>query len=152
VAIDRLVAVQVLPSYEEKCTTSTHGTSCTVEEAGTYQIINHHSDFKRTYEIPNGDGDGGGGGGGTPTAPTVTGQAYSSSAIEIQWSGASDSDGTVVRYDVYRDGVKSFSVDGSSWWQEGLTADTPYVYEVVAIDNDGKQSPRSAAISIRTNP
>jgi len=99
----------------------------------------------------------GGGGGqdtdnGLPTSPVVSGQAYSQTAIEIQWTASTDSNGSVEKYGVYRDGEFSHYTLGRSWWQEGLTRNTEYRYEVVALDNEGNHSAPSSPIVVRTNP
>ena len=93
--------------------------------------------------------------GSNPTAPVLSGQDYSSSAIEITWSPSSDSDGAVVEYEVVRsaNGQSITHVtNGRSWWQDNLSANTEYTYSVKAVDNDGNRSASSNVITVRTRP
>ena len=90
-----------------------------------------------------------------PTPPVLSGQDYSSSAIEITWTASSDSDGAVVEYEVVRtsNGQNiTHRTNGRSWWQDDLSANTEYTYSVKAVDNDGNRSANSNVITVRTRP
>jgi len=124
----------------------------------TYQVYAIDNDGGRSsasvsLELSTpGSNDGGDSDNGIPTSPIVSGQAHSQTAIEIQWDASTDSNGSIDRYEIYRNGEHSHHTQGRSWWQEGLTPDTEYRYEVVAIDNDGNRSAPSSVIAVRTNP
>lgn len=64
---------------------------------------------------------------------------YSSSAGEVFWPRATDPDGYVKAYQIFRNGSLIAVKDATSLWQPGLSAGT-YHYTIYAIDNDGKRS------------
>ncbi len=73
-----------------------------------------------------------------PTAviSLLEGAVYSSSAVEIFWQ-LSESVTGIKGFDVKRDGVLVDSNDGRSFFEEGLSPSTKYVYEVTAFDDSG---------------
>lgn len=68
-----------------------------------------------------------------PVSPTI---------CELEWSAATDGDGTVVTYRVFRDGtpVQDVAAPTQSWTATGLTPTQTYTWAVEAIDDDGAQS------------
>ena len=104
--------------------------------------------------------DGGGDGGGDPGTPvssgpsavqSLAGAVYSQSALEIFWEAASSTDSAVVAYRVLRDGSPvAASLDGLSFFEEGLDAGTQYTYSVSAIDADGNEGP-ATTVDLTTN-
>ncbi|MEU6242760.1 glycoside hydrolase family 6 protein [Streptomyces sp. NPDC047024] len=97
-------------------------------------------------------GSSGGGGGDTqaPTAPTgVAVSATTADSVSLTWRAATDNTG-VTGYDVYRDGVRTGSVTGTSYTDTGLSAATTYAYTVKAKDAAGNLSAASAAVSATT--
>lgn len=91
------------------------------------------------------------GGEGFPTVPVnLSAQVYSGTALEVFWDRSTDDDGVVVAYNVMRDGQAVGSVQGNSFFDEGLTAATSYEYSVVAIDNLANESAVSAVFSVTT--
>ncbi len=90
-----------------------------------------------SYHVPSDD----------KTAPTVpknlTATAASASRIDLLWSASTDSVG-VAGYKIYRGGSYVKSVTGTSAPDIGLTALTPYCYQVTAIDKAKNESAKSA--------
>lgn len=56
----------------------------------------------------------------------------------------------VAIYNLYRNGHVAASVEGTSYTDSGLDADTQYSYQVEAVDTDGNTSPTSPAVIVRT--
>lgn len=80
---------------------------------------------------------------GAPDAPpNLRSARYSSSAGEIMWDAANDSDGVVVGYRIVRNGVDLGTVDARSRYEPNLSGGT-YNYQVFAVDNDGNESAAS---------
>ncbi len=76
-----------------------------------------------------------------PTTPgNVRALRYSSTAGEVQWDRSSDPDGQVVGYRIVRNGTDLGVRDALSIYEGSLTSGT-YVYEITAIDDEGKASP-----------
>ncbi len=93
--------------------------------------------------------DGGGGGDPDPVIPvSPSGLAVSgttSSSVSLSWSPVANATG----YNVYRDGTKVQSVNGSSATVTGLAADTSYTFQVTATNAAG-ESPRTTSVNGRT--
>lgn len=90
------------------------------------------------------------GGDGDPTVPmNVMVQVYSGTALEIFWDRSTD-DNEVVAYAVLRDGERYTSVQGNSFFDDGLKRGTSYEYQIVAIDNMANESAPSAAVVAMT--
>lgn len=89
-------------------------------------------------------------GDGAPSVPmNVSAQVYSSTALELFWDRSTD-DGLVVAYSILRDGQAYASVQGNSFFDEGLVGNTTYEYQVVAIDNMANESEPTVAVSVTT--
>jgi hypothetical protein len=67
-------------------------------------------------------------------ASTLASQVYSSTAIELFWDKASDSE---VSYEVRRDDQLLTVNDGRSYYDEGLSPGTRYNYNVTALNTAG---------------
>ncbi|ASJ71080.1 endonuclease/exonuclease/phosphatase family protein [Granulosicoccus antarcticus] len=74
-----------------------------------------------------------------PGLDTLTGEVYSSSALELFWS-ASELSPAPVSFEVVRDGELVASTDGRSFFDDELQADTRYYYTLTAIQQDGRRS------------
>lgn len=86
-----------------------------------------------------------------PTAVNnLTGAVYSSTAVEIFWEPAVSSTSTVTAYRVLRDGSPVTTLDGLSFYEQGLTAGTSYEYSVSAIDANGLEGD-SQTVQLTTN-
>ena len=98
----------------------------------------------------------GGGNPGTPVtnAPSavqsLTGAVYSRSALEIFWETATSVNSSIVSYRVLRDGAPVATLDGLSYFEEGLDAGTQYTYSVSAIDAEGNEGP-ATMVDLTTN-
>ena len=94
--------------------------------------------------IDGGDagGDNGVAAGGPSAVPSLTAQAYSSSAVEIFWDAAESADSTIAYYEVSRDGTVLDMFDGRSFFEEGLPAGTSFRYYVVPVDAEDRRGPR----------
>ena len=78
---------------------------------------------------------------------SLQGSVYSSSAVELFWQITTDQ--TVVHFDIYRNGNRVASLNGQSYFDDALSADTAYQYEVVATFNTGSRS--LGTVQLRTN-
>ncbi|MFK7889951.1 MAG: trypsin-like serine protease [Granulosicoccus sp.] len=72
--------------------------------------------------------------------------AYSSSALELFWQPATSSDSVIASYEVKRNDVVVENRDARSFFDEGLSPGTAYVYEVTAIDALGRRGLKSQAV------
>ena len=94
-----------------------------------------------------------GGGGGDTQAPTVptglSGQAISSSQINLSWTASTDNIG-VTGYRIYRNGALIGTSTITSYSNTGLSASTTYTYAVSAYDAAGNVSSQSASASATT--
>lgn len=84
-----------------------------------------------------------------PTAPrnlTITGTTYSS--VSLDWDPSTDDVG-VYKYDLFINGVKSYTIDASetSFTAYNLNKDSLYTFVVKARDVAGNLSPRSNQVS-----
>ena len=86
-----------------------------------------------------------------PAAPTgLVAPGVTEKSISLSWTAATDNVG-VVKYDIYRDGVKISSVTGASYTDTiGLQPKTAYKYKVRAFDAAGNASVFSAELSVTT--
>ena len=88
----------------------------------------------------------------TQAPSTPQGLIFSSrtnSSVSLAWTASSDNVG-VTRYDVFRDGSKVGSATGTTYSDTGLTASTPYLYTVAAVDAAGNLSATSTTLSVAT--
>ena len=74
--------------------------------------------------------------------------------IPVSWTAATDSDGTVAKYNVYVNGsaTPAKTVTGTSVTLDGLTAETTYSITVEAVDNKDAKGTKSDAVSAKTAP
>ncbi len=94
----------------------------------------------------------------TPTAPSnLTATAASSTQVNLSWTAATETGGTIASYLVERcagAGCTSFAQIGTStttaYSDSGLTGSTSYSYRVRAKDNAGNTGPYSATASATT--
>jgi len=90
-------------------------------------------------------GDGGSAGG--PAAPSgLRADVYSPTAAELFWTRPAT---TGLRYEVRRDGRSLGSTDGTGYFDDALGRGRSYVYEIVAIDPQGRRS-TAASIALTT--
>jgi chitodextrinase len=86
-----------------------------------------------------------------PSVPGgLQGNVASSSRIDLSWNAASDNVG-VTGYEIQRDGAAVGTTAGTSYADTGLSANTRYVYAVVALDAAGNRSTPSAAVGATTD-
>ncbi|MFC9128951.1 chitinase [Streptomyces sp. NPDC057099] len=135
-------------SWKQLSTTFTTGsstTSVTVYTHGWYGQAAYYADDVSVFGP-----DGGGGTDPGPTVPATPGglnvSGTSSSSVSLAWNTVSGATG----YTVYRDGTKVTAVSGTSATVTGLAASTSYSFQVAATNAAG-ESPRSAAVTGRTN-
>lgn len=88
-----------------------------------------------------------------PTVPTAPGNlratVYSSTEVELFWLPSTD-DGRVMGYDIYRNNnLIVEGLDAKSYFDPELEPLTDYHYEVIAVDDDGKQS-MAAKVDVTT--
>lgn len=96
------------------------------------------------------DAGGGSGVDGPSAVGNLTGAVYSRSAVEIFWDPSVSSNASVDTYRVLRDGSPVATTDGLSFFEEGLSASTSYVYSVSAIDANGVES-EARTVQLTTN-
>ncbi|MEU4035735.1 chitinase [Streptomyces collinus] len=83
-----------------------------------------------------------------PAPPTgLKAGAVTSSSVALSWSAVTGATG----YAVYRDGVKTQTVTGTSATVSGLAASTAYSFQVTAA-NDAGESAKSDAVTATTSP
>ncbi|KES03840.1 chitinase [Streptomyces toyocaensis] len=135
-------------SWKQLSTSFTTGpstTSVTVYTHGWYGQAAYHVDDLSVFGP-----DGGGGGDQEPTIPGTPGglgvSGTTSSSVSLAWNPVSGATG----YSVYRDGTKVTAVTGTSATVTGLAASTSYSFQVAATNAAG-ESPKSAAVSARTD-
>jgi len=95
-----------------------------------------------------------GGGGGDTQSPTIpnglSGQAISSSQINLSWTASTDNVG-VTGYRIYLNGALIDTSATNSYSDIGLSASTTYTYTVSAYDAAGNASSQSASTSATTS-
>ncbi|MFI6418388.1 chitinase [Streptomyces sp. NPDC050842] len=81
-----------------------------------------------------------------PAAPTgLAAGSPTSTTVPLTWSAVSGA----TSYNVYRGTTKIQTVTGTSATATGLTASTPYTFQVAAVNSAG-ESPKSAAVTATT--
>jgi len=87
-----------------------------------------------------------------PSIPAgVDASATSSSAIRLTWTASTDNV-TVSDYEIFRDGTGIATSTATTFNDSGLSANTAYTYNVVAVDAAGNRSAQSAVASATTLP
>ncbi|HSD03534.1 MAG TPA: carbohydrate binding domain-containing protein, partial [Gaiellales bacterium] len=85
-----------------------------------------------------------------PSVPqNVAASATGATSAHVAWDASSDDVG-VAGYDVFRDGTKVKTVNGTSFDDTSLSAQTSYSYTVDAFDGAGNTSARSTAANVTT--
>ncbi len=86
-----------------------------------------------------------------PTAPSnLNASAAGNSQIDLSWDAASDGESGVDSYNIYRNGSKVASSNGTSYSDQGLDADTEYKYRVSAVNGAGLEGDKSNEVSATT--
>ena len=86
-----------------------------------------------------------------PTAPiNLTLGSIAKSSVYLSWSAATDDVG-VVRYDLYIDGIKTYSTTARALYAYNLVPNTTYSFVVKARDLAGNSSPSSNTVSAKTS-
>ena len=86
----------------------------------------------------------------TPTAPTnLSATAVSPSQIDLVWTTSTDNTG-VTGYRIYRNGTQVGTSVVANYSDTGLTANTPYLYTVLAYDAANNASVQTGAVSATT--
>ena len=84
-----------------------------------------------------------------PTTPaTVTASRYSGTTADIIWARATDAEGLVRGYEVFRDGTPLGIRDALSVYEKSLVPGRSYQYSIAAVDSAGQ---RSAPIRVTLN-
>jgi beta-glucanase (GH16 family) len=86
---------------------------------------------------------------GAPGTPGGVGvQALGNGSVQVSWDNAG---GNVAGYSVYRDNSYRGTVRGTNnYTDSGVNANQTYSYQVVSFSNDGRFSPKSAAVNVNT--
>jgi chitodextrinase len=85
-----------------------------------------------------------------PTIPAnLTATVASSSQINLSWTVSTDNVG-VIGYKIYRDTTLIDTITGTTYQDTGLSAGTPYTYNVSARDAAGNESSQSSQASDTT--
>ncbi|MGW0410924.1 chitinase [Streptomyces collinus] len=134
---------QSAPDWQKLTTTFTTGaatTKVTLYTHGWYGTGAYYADDVSLV--------GPGGGTAQPPAPPTGLKAgtVTSSSVALSWSAVTGATG----YAVYRDGVKTQTVSGTSATVSGLAAATAYSFQVTAA-NDAGESAKSAAVTATTS-
>lgn len=86
-----------------------------------------------------------------PSVPSgLQATAISATQIDLTWNASTDPETGVANYRVFRDNVLIAQPTGTSFSDTGLTPETTYSYEVSAVNGDGDESARSAAVNETT--
>ena len=82
----------------------------------------------------------------------LTATAVSSSQTSLTWTAATPGSSPIAGYQVARDGTVVATVNGTSYTDTGLSANTEYDYTVTTVDELGATSPPSADAVATTLP
>jgi len=86
-----------------------------------------------------------------PTVPVLTVTVISGTQINLSWTVATVSGGTVVAYKLRRDGVIiNGSANALSYINTGLTQNTNYSYTISSVDDIGNESAQSLPKTAKT--
>jgi hypothetical protein len=84
-----------------------------------------------------------------PSIPqNISGRIISSGQVRLRWSAASDAQSGVDRYNIYRDNILIGSAPVEVFTDNVTFAPTPFSYQVAAVNGDGFESARAAAVAI----
>jgi chitodextrinase len=85
-------------------------------------------------------------GGSPPAAPSGLAASYALNQISLSWTAASDPDGAVAGYDVYRDGVLVATTVATGFTDYGVSTGTAHTYTVDAYDTAANAGPPSGPL------
>jgi fibronectin type 3 domain-containing protein len=92
-----------------------------------------------------------------PTVPTgLIATANTETEVQLSWNASTDPQGPgeavsgVKHYEIYRNNTLLSTSLTTNFKNTGLTAGTAYSYQVTAVDNAGKTSAKSPAVSVTT--
>lgn len=86
-----------------------------------------------------------------PSAPgAFTAQATGPTRVELTWDPATDDESGITLYRVYRDDTLLGTSPGVGFADLTAEAETTYEYEVSAINGEGAEGPRAAAVTVTT--
>ena len=87
-----------------------------------------------------------------PKAPAnLTSSNVTDTSVDVTWD-AVDYEAGIEQYEIYRDGSMIDTRVGTNFADSGLTADTSYVYQVVAVGSNGLKSDMSEELTVTTAP
>lgn len=90
----------------------------------------------------------GGGNDNPPSTPLLTVDKVTENSVRLVWSG-SFANGKIKEYRVYRDDDVIAKVKKTEYIDEDVKAGEEYLYEVLAVDDDGNKSDRSAGQTVK---
>jgi chitodextrinase len=82
-------------------------------------------------------------GGLPPAAPAGLRATYGQNQINLSWTAATDPDGAVAAYDVYRDGLLVATTASATFSDYGVSTAVAHAYTVAAADTAGNVGPAS---------
>lgn len=92
-----------------------------------------------------------GGGNKPPTAVgALTVASVTASTVRLTWTAATDTDASVLRYEVRRGSSLLGSTTELTFTDSGLPAGTSYTYSVTAVDSQGLAGPASSVVGTTT--
>ncbi|MCX7922713.1 MAG: PA14 domain-containing protein [Clostridia bacterium] len=82
-----------------------------------------------------------------PTAPSnLRVASKTGTSVSLEWAASTDNI-AVTAYDIYRNNEKVASTSGTTYKDQGLSANTPYTYTVTARDGAGNTSAASSPVA-----
>jgi hypothetical protein len=78
--------------------------------------------------------------------------AYSHTEIDLHWTASVDAESGVNHYVIYRNGAYLDTATGATYRDSGLDETQTYSYEISAVNRDGYESARSAAVDATPRP
>lgn len=129
------------------------GTSYTVEISGRVEVsvvaVDNNGNLSEpstaTYDVPVAICL-------PPTKPNLSVGEVTMTTITLNWTASVDSGGAIAGYDIFRNGTRIATVNGTvhSFVDRGLTPGTTYTYAVAARDADGLVGPKSDDVRATT--
>ncbi len=89
-----------------------------------------------------------------PTAANslpLTGQVYSSTAVELFWRGDNVNGNTPSSYELRQDGVLVYTANGRSYFTADLAGNTAYRYQLIGLDAAGNAVAQSDEVTLTTH-